>query len=210
MTFVVGSDHGGLDVKAAVITLLEQRGATVIDAGTNGPASVDYPDFGMKVAGMVSRGEADQGVLVCGTGIGMSMAANKIPGIRAALVADEPTAVLSRQHNDANVLCLAGSTTPPDAARKIVDAFMSTPFQGGRHERRINKMEPKNTPVELKLCSVDPAIAEVVLDAITRWRHGASLYHVPQGRAAWLSSKVFVDDFVSLIESARRTVESPT
>jgi len=158
----LGADHGGFELKEAIKQHLEKRGISLVDLGTNSKDSTDYTDYAQAVGHQVIDRKAEAGILVCTTGIGMTMAANKIPGIRAALVADEPTAVLSRQHNDANVLCLAGSTTPPDAARKIVDAFMSTPFQGGRHERRINKMEPKNTPIELKLCSVDPAIAEVV------------------------------------------------
>jgi ribose 5-phosphate isomerase B len=139
-TFVVGSDHGGLDVKNAVIALLERRGATVLDAGTNGPASVDYPDFGMKVAGMVSRGEADQGVLVCGTGIGMSIVANKFPGVRAALVTDEFMARMSREHNNANVLVLGGRVVDVPTAEKLVTAWLGATFEGGRHQGRLDKI----------------------------------------------------------------------
>ena len=140
MKFVVGSDHGGLEVKAAVVALLEQRGATVIDAGTDGPASVDYPDFGMKVAGMVSRGEADQGVLVCGTGIGMSIVANKFPGVRAALVTDEFMARMARQHNNANVLVLGGRVVDVPTAGKLVTAWLDATFEGGRHQGRLDKI----------------------------------------------------------------------
>ncbi len=138
--FVVGSDHGGLDVKAAVIALLEKRGATVIDVGTNGPASVDYPDFGEKVAGMVSRGEADEGVLVCGTGIGMSIVANKFPGIRAALVTDEFMARMTREHNNANILVLGGRVVDVPTAEKLVAAWLDATFEGGRHQSRLDKI----------------------------------------------------------------------
>jgi len=158
----LGADHGGFELKEAVKQHLAKRGISFVDLGANSRESTDYTDYAQAVSRQVIDKKAGAGILVCTTGIGMSMAANKIPGIRAALVADEPTALLSRQHNDANVLCLAGNSTPPETARKIVDAFMSAQFQGGRHERRINKMEPKNTPTDLKLRSVDPAIAEVV------------------------------------------------
>jgi RpiB/LacA/LacB family sugar-phosphate isomerase len=158
----LGADHGGFELKEAVKQHLEKHGVSFVDLGTNSKESTDYTDYAQAVGHQVTDKKAEAGILVCTTGIGMSMAANKIPGIRAALVADEPTAVLSRQHNDANVLCLAGKTTTPEAARRIVDAFMTSQFEGGRHERRINKMEPKNTPIDLKLRSVDPAIAEVV------------------------------------------------
>jgi ribose 5-phosphate isomerase B len=140
MKFVVGSDHGGLEVKDAVVALLEQRGATVIDAGTDGPASVDYPDFGMKVAGMVSRGEADLGILVCGTGIGMSIVANKYPGVRAALVTDEFMARMSREHNNANVLVLGGRVVDVPTAGKLVTAWLDATFEGGRHQGRLDKI----------------------------------------------------------------------
>jgi ribose 5-phosphate isomerase B len=139
-TFVVGSDHGGLDVKGAVIALLEKRGARVIDVGTNGPASVDYPDFGEKVAGMVSRGEADEGVLVCGTGIGMSIVANKFPGIRAALVTDEFMARMTREHNNANILVLGGRVVDVPTAEKLVTAWLDATFEGGRHQARLDKI----------------------------------------------------------------------
>lgn len=139
-TFVVGSDHGGLEVKAAVIALLEKRGVTVIDAGTNGLASVDYPDFGMKVAGMVSRGEADEGVLVCGTGIGMSIVANKFPGVRAALVTDEFMARMTREHNNANILVLGGRVVDVPTAEKLVVAWLDATFEGGRHQGRLDKI----------------------------------------------------------------------
>jgi ribose 5-phosphate isomerase B len=140
MKFVVGSDHGGLDVKTAVIALLERRGVTVVDAGTDGRVSVDYPDFGMKVAGMVSRSEADQGVLVCGTGIVMSIVANKFPGVRAALVTDEFMARMAREHNNANVLVLGGRVVDVPTAEKLVTAWLDASFEGGRHQGRLDKI----------------------------------------------------------------------
>lgn len=140
MTFIVGSDHGGVDVKSAVIALLKQRGARVIDAGTDGSASVDYPDFGAKVAGMVSRGEADQGVLVCGTGIGMSIVANKFPGVRAALVTDEFMARMAREHNNANILVLGGRVVDIPMAERLVTAWLDASFEGGRHQGRLDKI----------------------------------------------------------------------
>lgn len=138
--FIVGSDHGGLEVKEAVIALLKERGAEVIDAGTDSPASVDYPDFGVKVAGMVSRGEADQGVLVCGTGIGMSIVANKFPGVRAALVTDKFMARMSREHNNANVLVLGGRIVDVPTAECLVTAWLDAAFEGGRHQGRLDKI----------------------------------------------------------------------
>ena len=158
----LGADHGGLELKEIIKNHLEKRGISFVDLGTNSAKPADYPDYAQAVGIRVVEKKAEMGVLVCTTGIGMCIAANKIPGVRAALVVDESTAVVTRQHNDANVLCLAGKTTPPDAARKIVEAFLNTQFEGGRHERRVNKMEPKITPSDLKLSFVDPAIAEVV------------------------------------------------
>ncbi len=140
MKIAVGSDHGGLQVKDAVIALLAGRGHEVIDAGTNGTASVDYPDFGEKVAEMVSRGEADQGVLACGTGIGMSIVANKFPGIRAALVTDEFMARMSREHNNANILVLGGRVVTPETAVELVAAWLDAAFEGGRHQARLDKI----------------------------------------------------------------------
>jgi ribose 5-phosphate isomerase B len=140
MKIVVGSDHGGLQVKDAVISLLKGRGHDVVDVGTNDSASVDYPDFGEKVAGMVSRGGADQGVLVCGTGIGMSIVANKFHGIRAALVTDEFMARMSREHNNANVLVLGGRVVTPETAVTLVTAWLDATFEGGRHQGRLDKI----------------------------------------------------------------------
>jgi RpiB/LacA/LacB family sugar-phosphate isomerase len=158
----LGADHGGFELKEAIKRHLEARGVTVADFGTHSKASVDYPDFAHAVARSVAQGKTEFGVLVCTTGVGISIAANKVPGVRAALVADEETAALARRHNDANVLCLAGRTTAPEQAALILDAFLKTGFEGGRHERRVKKMEIQIIPADLRLQAVDPEIAEVI------------------------------------------------
>jgi RpiB/LacA/LacB family sugar-phosphate isomerase len=162
VTFAIGSDHGGLDLKEALKKHLESAKVSYVDLGTHTKDSTDYPDYAQAVGEMVAEGKAEFGLLVCTTGIGMCITANKISGIRAALVADKDTAAITRQHNDSNVLCLAGKTTLVEDARKIVDAFLGAKFEGGRHERRVNKMEPRNKPTELKLKHVDPEIAEII------------------------------------------------
>ena len=161
-TVALGADHGGFELKEVLKQHLEKRGVSVADFGTRSKAADDYPDYAQAVAQSVALRKAEFGVLVCCTGVGMSMAANKVAGVRAALVADEQTAALARQHTNANVLCLAGKTTTPDEARKIIDAFLSTRFEGGRHERRINKMETRIIPTDLRLRAVDPDVAEVI------------------------------------------------
>ena len=141
MTVVaLGADHAGLALKQDLKQWLVAEGYTVVDAGTHSGDSVDYPDFAAAVAGIVTSGEAERGILVCGTGIGMAIAANKIPGIRAAVCGDVETARLSRQHNDLNVLALAGRVTPREAAIAIASAWLATPFEGGRHDRRLAKV----------------------------------------------------------------------
>ena len=122
----------------------------------------DYPDFGRPVAQAVAAGQAELGLLICTSGVGMSMTANKVPGARAALVADEPTAALVRQHNDANILCLSGKNTSPELGRKILDAFIGAKFEGGRHERRVNKMDVRPAAPQLRLRNVDSAVAESI------------------------------------------------
>ncbi len=161
--FALGADHGGYELKEALKQYLQERGLGVADLGASSkdPAD-DYPDFGRKVGEAVAGGKAQFGLLVCTSGIGMSITANKVPGVRAALVADEQAAEMARRHNDANVLCLSGRTTPPETARKIVDAFLGAKFEGGRHERRVLKMEDRPVPPQLRLRSVDPAVAEVI------------------------------------------------
>jgi RpiB/LacA/LacB family sugar-phosphate isomerase len=136
----MGSDHGGVELKDFLAGVLRSKKIDVQDLGTHGSEPVDYPDFGQRVAQQVSRGEADRGILICTTGIGMSILANKYPNVRAALVQDRETARSSREHNDANVLVLAGATTEPALAREILEIWISTPFAGGRHQRRLDKI----------------------------------------------------------------------
>lgn len=136
----IGSDHGGLDLKVFLVDVLKKAGVDVIDVGVSEPGSVDYPDYALKVTDLVSAGTADFGVLLCGTGIGMSIAANKVPGIRAALAWDIFTARMSRRHNDANVLTMGGRVTGPELAREILMTFLEEPFEGGRHQRRVDKL----------------------------------------------------------------------
>lgn len=140
MRIALGADHAGVHLKAEIRTLLDERGLAYTDFGTDSAESVDYPDFAGKVARAVASGEYDRGLLFCGSGIGMAMAANKVAGIRAAPVVDEVSAGLSREHNDANVLALGERITPPDLARRLVTIFLDTPFSGGRHQRRVDKI----------------------------------------------------------------------
>jgi ribose 5-phosphate isomerase B len=137
---LIASDHAGFPGKEAIKTTLQQMGVSYEDLGTDAEDSVDYPDYAERVAKAVARGEADQGILVCGSGIGMEIAANKVPGIRAALAWNEETARLSRSHNDANILTVGGRTTPAETIEKIVRTFLTTDFEGGRHARRVEKI----------------------------------------------------------------------
>lgn len=140
-TVALASDHAGYELKAQIARQLEGAGYTVLDLGTDGPASVDYPDFAAALAAAVTDGRAQRGVLICGSGIGISIAANRHPGIRAALVHDVTTARLSREHNDANVIALGARVVGPEIAKDCVDVFLKTEFEGGeRHSRRIAKM----------------------------------------------------------------------
>ena len=141
MKIAIGSDHAGFELKEYVKGILQERNETIVDAGTTDTASVDYTDFGLKVAGLVSRGEVEKGILVCGTGIGMSIIANKVKGIRASLVFDLYTAIQSRRHLDANILVLGGRVTGKGLAEEIVKNWLDTPYEGGRHQRRIDKIE---------------------------------------------------------------------
>jgi len=137
---VIGSDHGGLELKAAVSEGLRQRGLEVVDLGTDNGDSVDYPDFAEKVAAAVSRGEAECGILMCGTGIGMSIVAKKFPGVRAALVTDEYMARMAKEHNNANILVLGGRVLDAMSACRIVALWLDASFAGGRHQRRLDKI----------------------------------------------------------------------
>jgi ribose 5-phosphate isomerase B len=137
---IIGSDHGGLNLKTALISYLNRRGVKITDAGTNSDASVDYPDFGQKVAETVAEGGAESGILICGTGIGMSISANKVPGIRAALVTDTFMARMAKEHNNANVLVLGGRVIDEQKACDLVGAWLDSTFEGGRHQARLDKI----------------------------------------------------------------------
>ncbi len=162
VTFALGSDHGGFELKEVLKHYLADRGVSTMDMGTHSTASTDYPDYAQAVAQVVLAHKAELGLLVCTTGVGICISANKFPGIRAAQVFNEQMATLARQHNDANVLCLGGKITPPETAKKIVDAFLSAHFEGGRHERRVKKMENIPSAAELNLRAVDPEIAQAI------------------------------------------------
>ncbi len=140
MNVAIGSDHAGLLLKERVKKFLQTLGVEARDFGTNGETSVDYPDYGIKVAEAVSRGDIEKGILICGTGIGMSIVANKYPGVRAALCHNAFTARVSREHNDANVLVLGGRVLNPEEAIDLVKVWFSTPFEGGRHVHRLEKI----------------------------------------------------------------------
>jgi len=137
---LIASDHGGIELKATLRDALLQRGLEVRDLGTDNHDSVDYPDFGEKVASAISRGSADKGILICGTGIGMSIVANKYPRVRAALVTDEFMAQMAKEHNNANILVLGGRVLSSEAALKMVALWLDTPFEAGRHQRRLDKI----------------------------------------------------------------------
>ena len=137
-TIVIAADHGGVALKSQLKDHLQ--GHTVIDLGTHDAQSVDYPDYARDLAKMIASGQAQKGILICGSGIGMSIAANREPSVRAALVGDRFAAQLARRHNDANVLCLGARLIGPDMALDCVRAFLETEFEGGRHQRRVAKM----------------------------------------------------------------------
>jgi len=140
LKIAIGSDHAGFELKEYIKNILILMGHDVEDIGTDSMDSVDYPDYAIEVAWLVSEGKADRGVLVCGTGIGMSIVANKVKGIRASLVTNLYTAIQSRRHNDANILVLGGRITAKGLAEEIVRTWIDTPFEGGRHEKRIEKI----------------------------------------------------------------------
>ena len=145
MKIAVASDHRGFTAKERVTALLVSLGHEVEDFGCNSSASCDYPDHGFKAAEHIARGGADAGILLCGTGIGMSITANKVRGIRASLCHDELTAERARRHNDANVLCLPADLLGEELIKRVVDAWISTPFDGGRHKSRIEKISHYET-----------------------------------------------------------------
>lgn len=143
-TIAIASDHGGVELKSLLKKDLAEKGLTVLDLGTEGAESVDYPDFADKLAAAIRAGKAGRGVLICGSGIGISIAANRHPEIRAALVHDALGARMSRLHNDANVICFGGRMIGADTARDCLNVFLQTAFEGGRHARRVGKLSAPN------------------------------------------------------------------
>lgn len=140
MRIAIGSDHRGYHLKEKLAGILRSKGHAVDDEGTSMTESVDYPDFAALVADKVSSGACDRGILICGTGIGMAITANKYPGIRAAPITDEITAEISRRHNDLNVLCLPADMLSPRSVERMVEIWVDTEFEGGRHQRRVEKI----------------------------------------------------------------------
>ena len=140
MRISIGADHRGHALKAQLIPWLRSEGYEVTDEGAATTDSVDYPDYAVKVAEKVARGEADRGVLVCATGVGMCITANKVHGVRATTCADEDFARLSREHNDVNVICLSGDRLDDTSARRVLSTWLETEFEGGRHARRVEKI----------------------------------------------------------------------
>lgn len=140
MKVAIGCDHGGLDLKEAVISVLKELNLDIVDMGTHDRNSVDYPDYASKVAEAVVSGDCQQGVLICGTGIGMSIAANKVNGIRAALCNEVFSARMARAHNDANILCIGARVVGAGVAQEIVRAYFTGGFEGGRHAKRVEKI----------------------------------------------------------------------
>jgi ribose 5-phosphate isomerase B len=138
---LIAADHAGYELKQDLARHLTDLGYEAVDLGTDSPDSVDYPDFAHRLADSIERGEGERGILVCGAGIGMTMAANRHAGVRAANCVDERMAALAREHNDSNVLCLGSRLLDADQAKKILWTFLETPFGGGRHERRVGKIE---------------------------------------------------------------------
>lgn len=137
---IIGADHGGFELKGHIVKYLVEQGFEVEDVGTYSEESCDYPDIAQKLAKRVASGEFEKGILICGTGIGISISANKIKGIRAALCGDVYSAKMTRKHNDANILCMGGRVVGRELAFMIVDTFLNTEFEGGRHQRRIDKI----------------------------------------------------------------------
>jgi ribose 5-phosphate isomerase B len=145
MRIAIGSDHRGVDARRRLISLLERLGNEVVDCGTDGTDPVDYPDIAASVANRVSDGSVERGILLCCTGVGMAIAANKVAGVRAATCHDEVTAEMSRRHNDLNVLCLSAEMIGPEVQDKMIRTWLATPFEGGRHARRLEKIEALET-----------------------------------------------------------------
>ena len=141
MRISIGNDHRGVQFKLKLADLLKRLGHEVVDAGTNESSAIDYPDVAAIVAKQVAGQDSDRGILICGTGIGMAIAANKVPGIRATTCHDEVTAEICRRHNNVNVLCLSADLVGEQLIQRLVEVWLNTGFDGGRHERRIKKIE---------------------------------------------------------------------
>ncbi|KAB2491662.1 ribose 5-phosphate isomerase B [Priestia endophytica] len=141
MKVAIASDHGGITIRNEIISLMKEMNIDYEDLGCECNTSVDYPDYAIPVAEKVTRGEVDRGILICGTGIGMSIAANKVMGVRCALVHDLFSAKATREHNDSNILSMGERVIGPGLAREIAKVWLTTPFEGGRHEKRINKVK---------------------------------------------------------------------
>ncbi|MBF0567886.1 MAG: ribose 5-phosphate isomerase B [Nitrospirae bacterium] len=150
MVIAIGCDHAGVELKAQICGLLKSEGIEVRDVGTDSKASVDYPDYGAKAAEAVSRGQVDAAVLICGSGIGMSIVANKYKHVRAALCHDAFTAKMSRQHNNANVLVMGSRVITEELAAEILKAWLHSEYEGGRHEQRLNKISEIEESIESK------------------------------------------------------------
>ncbi|MFB9758383.1 ribose 5-phosphate isomerase B [Ectobacillus funiculus] len=140
MKVVIASDHGGMNIRKEIISLMEELNIEYVDLGCECNTSVDYPDYAIPVAEKVASGEVDRGILICGTGIGMSIAANKVKGVRCALVHDTFSAKATREHNNTNILAMGERIIGPGLARDIAKIWLTTPFEGGRHENRVNKI----------------------------------------------------------------------
>jgi len=144
-TIAIACDHGALALKTHIVEYLENKGYAILDLGVNSLESVDYPDYGYKLAQAIKSGQVTRGILMCGSGIGISIAANRFPEIRAALVHDVTCSRLTREHNDANVIVFGGRMIGPDLCQECVDTFLTTDFEGGRHQARVDKLS--NPPV---------------------------------------------------------------
>lgn len=175
MKIAIGADHGGMELKESVKRMLEERGISVEDMGTNNTDSVDYPDFAARVAGRVAEGQADQGILICRTGIGMSMSANRYPNVRAALVHDAATARLARGHNNANVLVLGADAVGETGA--ILDSWLASPFEGGRHQQRVSKIDTSAAQLQAldAIANADPAIYQAIRNEEKRQKQNIEL-----------------------------------
>jgi RpiB/LacA/LacB family sugar-phosphate isomerase len=172
---VLAADHGGFDLKQALVAYSKELGYDITDLGSHSKESVDYPDYAQQVAERVQTGDADAGILVCTSAVGMSIAANRFPGIQAAVVFEPEDAALTREHNDCNVLCLSGAKTDEATAKKILDSYLGASFAGDRHQRRVNKLNTGSETTDAILARVDPDIAKVVRDERRRQTNNIEL-----------------------------------